>query len=292
MGLRKNSLPAWLHALPIILLVLALLYYWFAIADRYVIFLYNHDMAPHFPDTSPFSDITRSRYWMTGLVAGGVVMVFFTASNWLGGRFVRKFRLPAWWLVWVWCTVPLLIGIPLITMTANQPVLPPLDAAQTTLAALIGVGLGLISGRLAAERPGELVWLALDGVAMMFLLLFIARLEDVTHWWTTGSTGHIWIVGIGIIIGMMGLFIMTTLRLWRRTTMPGAGAVFSTGLSVTYLLLPLVHHLYVGTADGYYYISTASNFFARSVPFQIMTWFVVAAITIGITRLRKKLERE
>lgn len=287
--LRKNNLLAWLHALPIILIVLSLFYYWFAIANRYIVFLYYHDMGTRFPDTSPFSDVTRSRYWMTGLVTGGVVMVCYMAGNWLLGRFVMNFRPPAWWLVWAWSAIPLLMGIPLITMTTNQPVLPPLDAARTTLAALVGVGLGLMPGRLAAKRPGDLVWLTLDGVATMFLLLFTARLGDVTLWWTTGSTGYIWIVGIGIIVGVAGLLFVTALRVWRHTTMPGAGAMFIAGLSVTYLLLPLVHYVYVGITDSYYYISTASNFFARSVPLQIVTWFVVAAIVLGITRIRERL---
>jgi hypothetical protein len=48
--------------------------------------------------------------------------------------------------------------------------------------------------------------------------------------------------------------------------------------------MPLVHHT-LGT-DGYHYISTASNFFARSVGFQVLAWTIAAALALGITRLR------
>ncbi len=68
---------ALLHTLPVAALVLYLFYYWFAIADRYVIFLYWHYMGPHYPDTSPFSVVTSSHYWMAGLVASGTVMAFY-----------------------------------------------------------------------------------------------------------------------------------------------------------------------------------------------------------------------
>jgi len=55
----------YLHALLIRGGVLALFYYWFVVANRYVIFLYMH------LDATPFDERTRSRYWMAGLVATG-----------------------------------------------------------------------------------------------------------------------------------------------------------------------------------------------------------------------------
>ena len=90
-----------LHALPVTALVLPLFYYWFAIADRYFVFLYYHDMGPRYPDTSPFSGVTSSRYWMAGLVAGGMVTVLYTTGCWLLGRLSASYRAPAWWRVWL-----------------------------------------------------------------------------------------------------------------------------------------------------------------------------------------------
>ena len=97
------------HALPVVALMLALFTYWFAIADRYFVFLYYHDMGPLVPDTSPFSRVTSSRYWMTGLVASGAVLLLYTAVVWLLARLLPRYRPPGgacgrsalwfWWLV-------------------------------------------------------------------------------------------------------------------------------------------------------------------------------------------------
>ena len=62
-------LAAALHALPVIGVVLGLFTYWFAVADRHAVFLYDHLGA------SAFDRVTRSRYWMAGLVASSIVMV-------------------------------------------------------------------------------------------------------------------------------------------------------------------------------------------------------------------------
>ena len=62
-GSRQEWRRAALHALPIAVFVLGLYGYWFGIADRYAVFLYEHLGA------TPFDAVTRSRYWMAGLVA-------------------------------------------------------------------------------------------------------------------------------------------------------------------------------------------------------------------------------
>ena len=54
---------------------------------------------------------------------------------------------------------------------------------------------------------------------------------------------------------------MSGLHHWRGRETPGAGALLITGLALSYLVLPLVHHL-VATPPGFRYISTAGNFFA------------------------------
>ena len=87
--LRWDAALGW--AIPIALFVLGLFYYWFAIADRYAIFLYGHT-ATGIPLTQPFDEMTSSRYWMCGLVASGLVTLIYTALNWALGRAVRAAR--------------------------------------------------------------------------------------------------------------------------------------------------------------------------------------------------------
>ena len=118
------------------LLILILFGYWFALADRYVIFLYYHDMGPLVPDTTPFSRVTASKYCMAGLVAAGAVMLLYIAANWLLGRFSKMFQACPWWQVWLVASLPLIISIPLITTQVNEPVLPLWLSMQVVLAAL------------------------------------------------------------------------------------------------------------------------------------------------------------
>ncbi|MBN1250046.1 MAG: hypothetical protein JXC32_20445, partial [Anaerolineae bacterium] len=98
--------------LPVAVLVLGLIYLWFAVGNRAVVFLYYHDMGPVVPDTGPFSPVTRSRYWMTGLVAGGAAMVMHTVAQMVLGRLTRSHEPPRWWRIWTVAAVPIAIGIP------------------------------------------------------------------------------------------------------------------------------------------------------------------------------------
>jgi len=278
---------ALLYALPATVLVLALFYYWFGIADRYVVFLYYHDMGPVVPDTSPFSAVTSSRYWMAGLVAGGVVMLLYTTAAWLLGRLVMCYQPPAWWRVWTVCALPLLIGIAAITMTVNDPRLPLLNAGQTTLATLIGLGLALLPSRMAGEHPGDLIWLAAEGCGFMLILVAVAALGNLPQWLARGRTRWVWMAVTALAVAVAGLVLVPGLRLWRHTPVPTATTRFLAGLCVAYLLMPLVHHLFA--TDGYYYISNSSNFFAPSVPFQFVAWLIAGATATGATRLQQYL---
>ena len=287
--LLQNCLwsPALWYALPIAIFILYLFYYWFAIADRYVVFLYEHDMGPRYPDTSPFSEVTSSRYWMAGLVAGGAVMVLYGLANWLLGRIFKNYRSPDWRRVWLGSAAPLMVGLPAITMRVNQPTMPFVNAAQITLAALMGLGIALLPGRLAAKRPGSLILLAIDGLALMFVLINTPALDDVGRWWAGGSMWYLWLMAAGYVVGLILLLIVTMLHFWLRTTIPRALDVFVAGLCVAYLLMPLLHH--VGFTDGYYYITDKDNFFAGSGALQMVTWLLAGGIAWGITWLRKYL---
>jgi hypothetical protein len=286
---RRASWPtALLFAVPITVFFLGLVTYWFAIADRYRVFLYDHDMGPLVPDTSPFSAVTASRYWMSALVGAGAIMVLYLAVNWLGGRITHGYRPPAWWQVWVLCAVPLLIAIPLITMNVNRPVLPLSNAVQVTLAALAGLALALAPGRMAALRPLDLLLLTPDGLALMLLLTAALGLERMGQWLDSGRSYYIAFTILSMAAGLFLLFLLTALRLWRRLPMPDWSELIVSGLCVAYLLLPLLHH--AGFTDGYYYISDADNFFTRDVGLQMTIWFTAGLLVAGISYLRARLQ--
>ncbi len=278
--------PAVLHALPAALLVLALFTYWFAVADRYIVFLYDHDMGSLYPDTSPFSRVTSSRYWMAGLVASGGLTVVYTAACWALGRLAAGYRPPAWWRVWAVCALLLIPGVLAITMTANQPTLPLGHAARVTLATLTGVALAVSPGRLAAERHGELLWLAADGFGVA-LLSNLIHIEKVGRWLARGGTLWVWMMIVSLAAGAALLLALTGLRARFGRPIPNAGTLLAAGACVAYLLLPLAHHV-IGT-DGYYYISDSDNFFAQSPMVQLGAWAAIGLLVLGITWLRKRI---
>jgi len=153
----------------------------------------------------------------------------------------------------------------------------------------MGLAFALMPAKMAAERPGALLLLASDGWAMMLLMVNAAMFERAKRWVASGGTLYVQMMAVGLIAGVVWLLIMTGLRAWRRTSIPSVAALFSAGLCEAYLLMPLVHH--VSFTDGYYYISSMSNFFASSIMAQIAAWLLVAAIAAGITRLRRHLEK-
>jgi hypothetical protein len=287
---RNSSRPrlaALLFALGIDVLIIALYTYWFAVADRYRVFLYDHDMGVNVPDTSPFSPVTGSRYWMTGLVAAGAIMILYAGLIWLIGRLRSNYKAPEWWHVWVMASPLLLVAIPLITLTANEPVLTARYAAQTTLVCILGLALAISPGKMAAERPFDLAWLALDGFGLMLILTTLPGLQFLDRWLERGQTLYVLMLFLGAIAGVLWLLFMTALRFWRRQFHHSAAELLLAGFAVSYLFLPLAHHLLF--TDGYFYITDSDNFLARNVPLQMFIWTVAAVVALAVTGLRKFL---
>jgi hypothetical protein len=274
-----------LHAAPIALFVLGLFYFWFGIADRYAIFLYNHLGA------TPFDSVTRGRYWMAGLVASGMVMVFYTIGNWVWGRIARlrhrTYQPPAWWRVWLWVAPPLLVGIPLITMTQNQPTLPWFLALQCTAATLGGLALALVPGSLAAGKPSALVWSTLYGIGVTAELLLLRVLELPGRGLVSPSTAA-WVALGSVLGGSSWLLLMVWLRRRRQLPALGAQTILVAGVSLSYVILPLVHYLFF-VPPAYRYISTATNFFAFSPEVQLLTVGVAALMALGAAWVPEKL---
>ena len=283
-----------LAATIISIFILVMFYYWFGIANRHSIFLYGH-VTVGIPSAQPFDEMTRSRYWMAGLVASGMVMLGYITINWLLGRIaVRQgttYAPPAWWHVWLIAAIPITIGIPAITMTVNEPTLPPLLAASCVIATLLGLIVALFPGKWAAERPMALVWLIADGFGLMPALLLLRVIELPGRGLSVSPT-VVWIFSIGSIVGgIVWLSVMTWLRIWQQQDMPRFLALLLSGFGWSYLLMPVVHY-WLATPPAYRYISTASNFFAFEPGVQILTFAVALGLAWGTTIFRRKIVRK
>jgi hypothetical protein len=270
-----------LHAGLVSALVLGLFGYWFGVADRYAIFLYEHLGA------TPFDAVISSRYWMAGPVAAGIVLGLATLAHFILGRLRPTYRPPRPAGVWLFCLPPLILGIPLVTMLVNAPTLPlglALAAAGATLAGL-APALWLADG--AARRPAELVWLLADGLGLLLPLLLIRALELPGRGLRVSPLVAGLVAGGSLLAGCAWLALMTAARRRWRRAMPPAGALLAAGAAWAYLLMPLAHHLFF-TPAGYKYISTASNFFAFNPWLQGATWILVVGVALGISRLRRR----
>lgn len=268
--------------------VLSMIYYWFAIADRYAIFLYGHTTV-NVPTAQPFDEITRSRYWMAGLVAAAAVMVGYGLVNWVlgisGSRRGRTYVPAPWRRVWMLCALPLAVGIPAITMTVNTPVLPFNLAAACVLATLGGLAVALPAATWAGQRPRDLVWLGLDGLGLMPTLMMLRAVELPGRGLSLSPALAWTLAAVAVLGGAFWLAAMTWLRRRRRVGYPRAGELFVAGIAISYVLLPLVHYLFA-TPPDYRYITTASNFFAYSWLVQIGALALAAVLAWGVTRLR------
>ena len=155
----SNALPCWRTALyfavPITSLILWLFYYGYAIANKYVLFLYTHLNA------GPFDEMTNGRYLMFGLVISGAILALMGIANWYLGRLAgirsRRYAPPAWWRIWLLCIIPLAAGILLITLSVSEPALPLGTAAASTLTTLFGLAVALAMGNLAANHLDQLL---------------------------------------------------------------------------------------------------------------------------------------
>lgn len=274
----QNWLAAAAFAVPVVMLVAWLYYDWFALSDRYFIFLYYHYVG----DSAPFGAITITRYWMTGLVAAGTVMLLYLPLNFTLGRLFRGYRAPDWRRIWLLCALPLAILIPALVMSVNEPVMPPGIAALITLVLLIGLGLALPLGSVVAEtRIGALLLLLLDAAAMSAFLLFQHFIE------VRGRLNGVTLIALAVIllVGLAGLGLLTGLYRWRRSlTPPTAPLMLLAFANLNYLFLPMLHH-WVFSYDPPY-ISDAANFFAGNLLLQVSVWIVLGLVAWGVAWLR------
>ncbi len=259
----------------------SLFWHWFVIADRYHIFLYNHLGA------APFDERTRSRYWMSGLVASGLALLGYSLFNWLVGRIAgmgyRHYRPPSWRRVWLVCALPLGIIIPLITSTQNWPTLPLPLAFTCAAVALLGLAFALMPGALIARQPGKFLGLAMVGPGLIpaFLLLRVVELPglglvSIPLAYTAAIGGTL--VGAGWLVSGA-----CVLRRWFRQSLRWQEILVS-GICWSYLILPLVHHLLL-TPPAYRYISLSQNFFAVHPGVQLLCWGTAIALAVIAARL-------
>lgn len=280
---KKAATPRWtlaiIHAIWICALILGLFFYWFAFANRYIVFLYTH------LDAAPFDASTSSRYWMSGLVASGFVLIIYAGINWLCGLVASRgqwlYRPPRWWQVWLLCTIPLVLGILLITMRLNWPTLPLGLALACVATALAGLAMALLPGAIAANQPGQLISLCLYGIGVTPTLLLV-RAVELPHYGLASASYAYTVAVAAPIAGAAWLLLLIGVQV----RPPSPTAIFMAGLTLSYLILPLLHYLFF-VPPTYRYITTATNFFAHDLGIQLLSYLAAAALAFGVKGFRR-----
>lgn len=279
--MRKSPL---FHAIPILIFVSGLFYYWFAVANRYIIFLYNHYKA------TPFDGHTIGRYLMTGLVASGAVMVLYTIVNWYLARIARlryqHYAPPIWKTVWLICAIPLTVSILYITVMLNQPTLPWPLAIACTVVTLAGLALALPPAAIAVQQPQRLVWLTLTGTGLIPSLLLFRAIELPVQ--GLDLTGMAYMIAIGsTLAGIVWLVLLSWLQASQSQPPLKATELFIAGSCLSYLVLPLIHYLLL-VPPQFRYISAAANFFAVNPFVQFLCFGLTAYLAHMTAQMQQK----
>jgi len=260
--------------------VLGLFSYWFAIANRYVVFLYEHLGA------GPFQEPNYSRHWMAGLVASGALLWVYALVGWCYRSFIAAFHktdhLPSWQYVWLLSAPPVAIGIWAMTTRCHFPTLPWPLSARCIIAAWAGMALALWLADLMVQQTLEALWVLLHGAGVVPILLLLRAVELPSYGLVSPASAYL--LGIaGLVAGILWMAGMARLRLvWRRPPL-NPFSVFCAGLGLSYVVLPFVHYLFL-TPPGIRYISTAGNFFAVSAVVQLLCWGIGALAVFAVTK--------
>jgi hypothetical protein len=274
-------------ALPLAAAMLALHGYWYGVADRYAVFLYEHY------DATPLDATTRGRYFMAGFVAAGLCLLPYLLALWLRGQIARRRQIrympSPWQQIWL-CSGPIvLISVTLIAMYAGRPHLPLIAALPNGISAAIGMGLLLWAGQLAATQPLEMIWLGLEGLGAMLPLSTVPVLglmdEGLASPLTQSPYAPVIAVS-GPMMGLIWLWIVGQIRRCRTRSLPSAKQLAGMGLLLHYLGFPLLHYLFA-TPPAYKYITDMANFFAKGIGLQTLTWFVFGSLVWWAGRGRR-----
>ncbi|MGM0620013.1 MAG: hypothetical protein ACQETJ_03125 [Bacteroidota bacterium] len=270
------------YALPACLIMLSLFYYWFAVADRNEVFLYYHNMGPRVPDTSPFSFVTASRYWMSGLVASGFVLLIYFPINFILFRAKKDYAPPTLKNILLFSLPVLTAGTLIITMTMNQPVLPFLHALKVLLATLLGFVVVLKTVELAGENLLKLILLGADGFALGLIMITTSSLISNINFLSSAQL-YIFLILCALCFGILAY--TSIFYVWKKFETSSL-KIFLAAITIAYPFGAVFHYL-AGT-DGHYYISNSDNFIMRNMWIQLLIWLSGFMIVSGIVKLRNK----
>lgn len=135
--MKKHNFSCLVHSVLISTVILALYSLWFVFLDRRFTFLYGH------LHSTPFDFRTVSRYWMTGLVTSGAVLIAYTIINLVIKKIRRNYQLPDWKTVWKYVCLILILPLFIILTFMGKPPIPVLLSLWILVVLFTGLRLAL-----------------------------------------------------------------------------------------------------------------------------------------------------
>jgi hypothetical protein len=230
---------------------------------------------------------------MTGLVLSSFITLLYTVFNFSAMRvapvFNKKYFPPSWKHVWLVCQPAIIIGIPLIVMNFNAPVMPAGIAVKCIIAMAAGLGVGLYISGIFLPNPKYFFILCLDGITLVLPLIMMLVLElpskgILNMSYSTAVTAALGSAALSFTV----LIIITYFYKWKKIIPGKAHEIFLTGLFFSYLVLSLIHFLFA-TPYGRPYITTSDNFFPDNNYLKILTWITAFLIAYLTGKFRAKI---
>jgi len=277
--MKKHNFSRLVHSVLISAVVLILYSLWFIFLDRRFVFLYGH------LHSTPFDFRTVSRYWMTGLVASGVVFIAYTIVNLIVKKTRHHYQLPNWKAVWKYACLILVLPLFIILTFVGKPPIPVLLFLWILVSLFAGLRLALYASDFVVTNFRKSIWAFLDGLALMPILQLIPLCIDYGLRKSLPSVLVIAPVAL-ILTGLFWFWIMSLF--YKRFKQPYTSQIniFLSGLTASYLLLPLLH--YLNSRPGYIrYISDSTNFFAKAMWLQVTTFLVATGVIWLVGKWRK-----
>jgi len=268
-----------LFSLVVAFAVLILYAFWFYFLDRRLIFLYGHR------HTTPFDCDTASRYWMTGLVAGGTVF-FVTVIFGMVSKQLHAYTVPGWKQVWKNACLLLTAPVLALLLFIGKPPIPPFLSLWILAVLFVSLGVALYAGSFVVRRFRQSVWGFFDGLA--FAMVFQPFPLYIDYGLRRGAIAFsIFAPIIIIVICVSWLYIMPYLHKRFRQPFNSPADVFLSGMTTAYLLLPLLHYL-ISRPNHVRYVSNSANFFAGELWIQILAYSVAGTMLWFIGKIRKQ----
>lgn len=267
--MKKHNFSSFVHSVLISAVILTLYSLWFIFLDRRFTFLYGH------LHSTPFDFRTASRYWMTGLVASGAILVGYTTINLIIKRFRHGYRLPDWQSVWRYSCLILSLPLFIILTFVGKPSIPVLLSFWIIVVLFTGLRLALYVSDFIVSNFRQSVFAFFDGLTLVPILLFIPL---GVEFGLRKSLSALLIITPVVIVGiaLFGQWITTLLYKRFKQLFSSSLNVFLSGLTTAYLLLPLYH--YLTSRSKHIYISDSGNFFANSIWLQVTAFLAVTGV--------------